>query len=103
MARCYPPQPEAGTHPDLEPLGDTGDSSSAAAAAPKKDKVLKRKGPAESEESEEATLSVSSSSSSETERRKKMKQDEGIPAIPLASAPPLVKVARVADYALGDS
>ena len=103
MARCYPPQPEAGTHPDLELLGDTGDSSSAAAAAPKKDKTLKRKGPEEFEESEEATLSVSSSSSSETERRKKFNHDRVVPAVPLASAPPLVKVARVADYALGDS
>ena len=68
-----------------------------------KDKVLKRKGPAESEESEEATLSASSSSSSETERRKKFKHDRVVPAVPLASAPPLPKGVRAADFALGAS
>jgi hypothetical protein len=103
MARCYPPQPEGGAHPDLEPLVDTGDSSSAAAAAPRKDKVLKRKEPEEFEESEEASLSVSSSSSSETERRKKFKHDRVVTAVPLASAPPLPKGVRAADFALGNS
>ena len=32
-----------------------------------------------------------------------MKQDEGIPAVPLASAPPLLKGVRAADFAIGDS
>jgi hypothetical protein len=103
LARCYPPQPEVGTHADLEPLGDTGDSSSAAAAARKKDKAPKRKQPEESVESEEGTLSASSSSLSETEKRTKMKQDVGIPAVPLASAPPLLKGVRATDFAIGDS
>ena len=102
LARCYPPQPEVGTHADLEPLGDTGDSSSAAAAVPKKDRTLKRKQPEESEESEEGSFSASSSSSSEKEK-KKTKRGEGLPAVPLASAPPFPTGVRATDFAIGDS
>jgi hypothetical protein len=100
LACCYPPQPEIGTHPDLELLTDAGESSSAAAAAPEKDVTRKRKQPVESEESGEYAEDSGSSSSSSEEERKKKKRSEGFPAMPLASAPPLLKGMRVADFAV---